>query len=114
MENNELKALENNLLNMRAKSRNARKIWEAARNADNNMTCGFNSQPNQLSAMDSAAYEMAAAARNAVQAQNKLDEYRALNYHNVGNKITEINAQLRDKKYVVLAAVCARLREEAV
>ena len=111
MENNELKTLENNLLNMRATARNASKIWQAARDAGENAACGFNSQPNQQSAMSLAYDTMTAAARNAVQAQNELDEYRALNYHNVGNKITEINAQLRDKKYVVLAAICARLQE---
>lgn len=111
MENNELKTLENNLSNMRATAQNARKVWQAARNAGENTACGFNSQPNQQSAIDAAYTMSTAAARNAVQAQNKLDEYRALNYHNVGNKITEMNAQLRDKKYVVLAAICARLQE---
>jgi len=111
MENNELKTLENNLLNMRATAQNARKVFQAARNAGENAACGFNTKPNQESAMSLAYDTMTAAARNAVQAQNKLDEYRALNYHNVGNKITEMNAQLRDKKYVVLAAICARLQE---
>lgn len=114
MENNELKALENNLKLLRASSRNASEIWQAARNAGDNSGCGFNTLPNQESAMSLAYSAMVAAARLAVQAQNELDAYRATNYHNVGNKITEINAQLRDKKYVVLAAVCARLREEAV
>jgi hypothetical protein len=65
--------------------------------------------------MKTEAFSLASMRKEAAEAQLAQAEQTKKDFFagklNVGNKITEMNAQLRDKKYVVLAAICARLQE---